>query len=115
KPASPPHAGTALKGAGATFPFPVYEKWFTNYHRENPAVEITYDPIGSGAGIRRLVAGGIDFGGSDSPEAIHDIAPEREKNYLFFPSVIGAVVPIVNLPGTSADISFTPEALAGIY
>ncbi len=112
---TPRQASTILKGAGATFPFPVYEKWFTNYRRENPALEITYDPIGSEAGVRRLLAGSIDFGASDSPEAIHDLAPDREKNYLFFPSVVGAVVPIVNLPGIPGEIAFTPEALAGIY
>lgn len=104
-----------LKGAGATFPYPVYEKWFANYRRENPNVEIAYDPVGSGAGIRRLLAGETDFGTSDSPDAIHEIAPGDEEKYLFFPAVVGAVVPIVNLPGFAGDIVCTPEALAGIY
>ena len=72
-------------------------------------------PIGSEAGVRRLLAGDVDFGASDSPEAIHEIAPGEESKYLFFPSVVGAVVPIVNLPGFAGDIAFTPEALAGIY
>jgi len=106
---------TKLKGAGATFPFPVYEKWITNYRRENPALQITYEPIGSGAGVRELLAGTIDFAGSESPTAIHDLAPGEEGKYLFFPSVVGAVVPVVNLQGLSGDIAFTPEALAGIY
>ena len=104
-----------LKGAGATFPYPVYEKWFTNYRRENPNVEITYEPVGSEAGVRKLLGGEVDFGASDSPEAIHELAPADEGKYLFFPAVVGAVVPIVNLPGFAGDISFTPEALAGIY
>jgi phosphate transport system substrate-binding protein len=110
-----PQRITTLKGAGATFPYPVYAKWLTNYRRENPNVEIIYDSIGSEAGVRRLLAGEVDFGASDNPEAIREIAPNEESKYLFFPSVVGAVVPIVNLPGVPSDIAFTPEALAGIY
>jgi phosphate ABC transporter phosphate-binding protein len=106
---------TALKGAGATFPYPVYAKWITNYRRENPNLEITYDPIGSEAGVRKLLAGDADFGASDSPEVIRQIDPTEEGKYLLFPSVVGAVVPIVNLPGLAGDVSFTPEALAAIY
>ena len=106
---------TILKGAGATFPFPVYEKWITNYRFEVPSVQITYDPIGSEAGVRRLLEKTVDFGASDSPEAIRELAPGDEEQYLFLPSVVGAVVPVVNLPGLSTDIAFTPEALAGIY
>jgi len=110
-----PQATIVLKGAGATFPFPVYTKWFTNYRRENPAVQITYEPIGSEAGVRKLLANSVDFGASDSPDVVHVLAPEDEDKYLFFPSVVGAVVPVVNLPGLAGDIAFTPEALAGIY
>ncbi len=106
---------TALKGAGATFPFPVYEKWFTNYRRANPNVEIAYDAVGSEAGVRSLLKGAVDFAASDSPRAIHDLAPAEESEYVLFPSVIGAIVPIVNLPGVAGEIQFTPEALAGIY
>ncbi len=110
-----PQPTSVLKGAGATFPYPVYAKWIVNYRRENPAVEIAYDAVGSEAGIRRLLAGGVDFGASDNPQAIREIAPAEEGKYLLFPSVAGAVVPIVNLPGFPGDINFTPEALAGIY
>jgi phosphate transport system substrate-binding protein len=106
---------TILEGAGATFPLPVYEKWFTNYRSENPAVEITYEAIGSAAGVGKLLSNSVDFGASDSPEVIHESAPRDEENYLFFPSVVGAVVPVVNLPGLAQEIAFTPEALAGIY
>jgi phosphate transport system substrate-binding protein len=115
--AAPPqhHSAAALSGAGATFPYPVYQKWFTNFQTEDPSTVITYDAIGSEAGIRKLLAGGIDFGASDSPEAIHQLAPDDESKYLLFPSVVGAVVPIVNLPGVPDDIAFTPEALAGIF
>jgi len=110
-----PQPTTRLKGAGATFPYPVYAKWFTNYRRENPNLEIAYDAVGSEAGIRRLLAGDVDFGASDNPEAIRQLAPGDEGKYLLFPSVVGAVVPIVNLPGFAGEIAFTPEALAGIY
>ena len=110
-----PQPTTILNGAGATFPFPVYEKWFTNYRRENPALQITYEPIGSAAGVRKLLANSVDFGASDSPEVIDELSPGDEEKHLFFPSVVGAVVPVVNLPGLSGDIAFTPEALAGIY
>jgi phosphate transport system substrate-binding protein len=106
---------TSLKGAGATFPYPIYAKWFTNYSRQVPAVQITYDAIGSEAGVRKLLDGSLDFGASDNPEILHELAPDREGKYLLFPSVIGAVVPVVNIPGFSSDIAFTPEALAGIY
>ena len=98
---------TILKGAGATFPYPVYKKWFTNYRRENPSIEITYDAVGSETGMRRLQANEVDFGASDHPEP--------DDKYLMFPSVVGAVVPIVNLPGVPNDVAFTPEALAGIF
>src|SRR5580658_10530162 len=95
-----PQPTTVLNGAGATFPFPVYEKWFNNYRHENPALQITYEPIGSEEGIRKLLANSVDFGASDSPQVIHDLAPADEEKYLFFPSVVGAVVPVVNLPGS---------------
>ena len=108
-------SSTTLKGAGATFPDPIYEKWFANYHRKNPTLEIAYDAVGSEAGIRKLLAGEVDFGASDDPEIFTEIAPDQKNNYLFFPSVVGAVVPIVNLPGFPGDVKFTPEALAGIY
>ncbi len=115
RPVSLTQPTTILKGAGATFPFPVYEKWFTNYRRESPALQITYDPVGSEEGVRSLLANSVDFGASDSPEVIHELAPSDEGRYLFFPSVVGAVVPVVNLPGLPGDIAFTPQALAGIY
>jgi phosphate transport system substrate-binding protein len=110
-----PQAMVVLNGAGATFPSPLYSKWFTNYRRENMEVEIKYEPIGSEAGIRKLLAGGVDFGASDSREAIHEIAPGEESKYVFLPAVVGAVVPIVNLPGLTSSVAFTPEALAGIF
>ena len=110
-----PQSTVTLKGAGATFPYPVYKKWLANYRLQNPSVEISYDPIGSEAGVRKLIAGDLDFGASDSPEVIRDLAPTSPNKYLLFPTVVGAVVPIVNLPGLPNDISLTPQALAGIY
>jgi phosphate transport system substrate-binding protein len=109
------HARTVLRAAGATFPYPVYAKWIRNYRREDPDTEIIYDAIGSAAGISKLLAGAVDIGASDNPEAIREIAPSREAEYLLFPTVAGAVVPILNLPGLPNAIAFTPEALAGIY
>jgi phosphate transport system substrate-binding protein len=115
-----PHAAsaqsiTAVTGAGATFPYPIYAKWFENYRRQAPLVEFRYDAVGSEAGIRQLLENSVDFGASDSPQVLHELSPNRESDYLFFPSVVGAVVPIVNLPGFGENIAFTPEALAGIY
>ena len=112
---SPRQPSVALNGAGATFPYPVYQKWFTNFAMDDPEARITYNAIGSEAGMRRLLAGEVDFGASDNPEAIREIAPNEESKYFFFPSVVGAVVPIINVPGVPEDIAFTPEALAGIY
>jgi phosphate ABC transporter phosphate-binding protein len=115
-PSAPDSASTvALHGAGATFPYPVYMKWITNYRIGNPGVEVAYDAIGSQEGIHKLLAHEIDFGASDSPEVIRELAPADDGNFFFFPSVVGAVVPIVNLPGLTETILFTPEALAGIY
>ena len=106
---------TTVRGAGATFPYPIYAKWFENYRRYMPNVEFKYDAIGSEAGIRRLLQNQADFGASDNPEILHELAPKDEGDYLFFPSVVGAVVPIVNLPGFGDNVAFTAEALAGIY
>jgi phosphate transport system substrate-binding protein len=114
-PSALPQPAIALTGAGATFPYPVYAKWLTNYRRENPNVEIRYNAVGSENGVRTLLAGGVDFGASDSPEVVHQLAPKDEAGYLLFPSVVGAVAPIVNLPGFTGSLAFTPEALAGIY
>ena len=115
-PASPPARPTiALNGAGATFPYPVYQKWFINFQAEDPGTLIAYEAIGSEAGIQKLLAGAVDFGASEDPEAVRELAPADESKYLLFPSVVGAVVPIVNLPGVLQDIAFTPEALAGIF
>jgi phosphate transport system substrate-binding protein len=114
-PAQVPARITTITGAGATFPYPIYAKWFENYQRRAPGIAFKYDAVGSDAGIRRLLKNDVDFGASDNPEILHELAPGNENDYLFFPSVVGAVVPIVNLPGFGENVAFTPEALGGIY
>jgi phosphate ABC transporter phosphate-binding protein len=104
-----------MKGAGATFPAPIYRKWFAAYAHDNPGVTIAYEAVGSEEGMRRVVAGGVDFGACDHPAIFRGLAADRAGDYLLVPSVIGAVVPIVNLPGLAGEIALTPEALAGIY
>src|SRR5512146_3548099 len=85
-------AQTTLNGAGATFPYPIYSKWFSEYHKLHPDVEINYQSIGSGGGIRQLQAGTVDFGASDGPMTDQQLA-EAKFNLLHLPTVLGAVVP----------------------
>lgn len=111
-------AQTQLTGAGATFPYPVYSKWFAEYHRLHPQIQINYQSLGSGAGIRQVTDGTVDFGGSDMPLTPEQQAAFKTKHgtdLLHFPSVLGAVVPAYNLPGVTAQVKFTPDALAGIF
>jgi phosphate transport system substrate-binding protein len=103
-----------LNGAGATFPGPIYTKWFDVYHQAHPNVQINYQAIGSGGGIRQLLAGTVDFGASDGPMSDEQLAQAKIK-VLHFPTVLGAVVPSYNVPGVSGELNFTQFALAGIY
>jgi phosphate transport system substrate-binding protein len=105
---------TTLNGAGATFPYPMYSKWFSEYHKSHPEVEINYQSIGSGGGIRQVLAGTVDFGASDGPMTDEQLAQSKSK-ILHIPTVLGAVVPAYNVSGVSGEIKFTPEALAGIF
>ena len=107
-------AQTKLNGAGATFPYPIYSKWFNEYHNQHPDIEINYQSIGSGGGIRQVQAGTVDFGASDGPMTDQQIAESKVK-VLHVPTVLGAVVPAYNIPGVSGEVKFTPEALAGIF
>ncbi len=107
-------AATNLNGAGATFPYPIYSKWFSEYHKANPDVQINYQSIGSGGGIRQLLAGTVDFGASDGPMTDEQLK-QAKVPVLHLPTVMGSVVPAYNLAGLSGEIKFTPEALAGIY
>jgi phosphate transport system substrate-binding protein len=102
-----------INGAGATFPQPIYSKWFTEYNKLHPNVRINYQPLGSGAGIRQLLAGTVFFGASDQPMKDEQLAKAPSK-VLHFPTVLGAVVPVYNLPGVSAELKFTGPLLADI-
>lgn len=103
-----------LNAAGATFPYPMYSKWFDVYRQSHPSVQINYQSIGSGGGIRQVLDKTVDFGASDGPMN-DDQLKQASVPILHFPTVLGADVPSYNIPGVSADLNFTPEALAGIY
>ena len=107
-------AEVQLTGAGATFPYPIYGKWFNEYHKMKPDVQINYQSIGSGGGIRQLTAGTVDFGASDKPMSNEEMAQLKVKP-LHFPTVLGAVVPAYNLPGYSKELKLSQDALAGIF
>src|ERR1700724_3791976 len=103
-----------LNGAGSTFPYPIYSKWFSEYHKLHPDIQINYQSIGSGGGIRQVIAGTVDFGASDGPMT-DDQLKEAKMKILHFPTVLGADVPAYNIPGVNAELKFTPDALAGIF
>ncbi len=109
-----PAGPVSLTAAGATFPYPIYSKWFDEYQKLHPDIAINYQSIGSGGGIQQLKAGTVDFGASDMP--LNDkLLSDFSFKILQFPTVLGAVLPTYNIPGVSASLNFTPEALAGIY
>ena len=106
-----------INGAGATFPYPIYSKWFDDFHKLK-GTQINYQSVGSGAGIKQVTEGTVDFGASDGPMSDEQIKAYTDKHgfgILHFPTVLGAVVPTYNIPGVSASLNFTPEALAGIF
>jgi len=108
----------AINAAGATFPYPIYSKWFDVYHSQHSNIQINYQSIGSGGGIRQLTAGTVDFGASDMPMNDDQIKEFQSKNgcgILHFPTVIGAVVPTYNVPKVAGDLKFTQKAISGIY
>jgi phosphate transport system substrate-binding protein len=108
----------SLTGAGATFPNPIYSKWFDDYHKLHPDIQVNYQSIGSGAGIRQVTEGTVDFGATDGPMTDEQLKGFQEKRgcaVLHFPTVAGAVVPIYNVSGVATDLNFTGEALAGIF
>ena len=107
-----------LNGTGATFPYPMYSKWFDVYHKKLPNLSFNYQSLGSGAGIKQITDGTVDFGASDGPMNDDQLKQFRDKHgfgILHFPTVLGADVPTYNLPGVTAQLNFTPEALAGIF
>ena len=111
-------AQTLINGAGATFPYPMYSKWFNEYHKLHPEIQINYQSIGSGGGIKQVTEGTVDFGASDGPmndKQLGEFSQKRGSKVLHFPTVLGADVPTYNLPGVATDLNFTPAALAGIF
>jgi len=113
----PAAAQVSLTGAGATFPAPIYQKWFSSYESIGKT-QINYQPNGSGGGIKAVTEGTVDFGASDMPMTDEQLKQYKSKHgfdVLMLPTVLGAAVPVYNVPGVSQELSFTPEALAGIY
>lgn len=109
---------TTLNGAGATFPNPMYSKWFSEYHKVHSDVQVNYQPIGSGGGIRQVTEATVDFGASDMPMTDEQLKTAQAKlntKVLNIPTVLGAVVPAYNIPGVTGEVKFTPEMLAGIF
>jgi len=105
-------AATTLNGAGATFPYPVYAKWAEAYQKET-GVQINYQAIGSGGGIRQIEAKTVDFGGTDAPL---DVAELDKNEMIQFPMVMGGIVPVVNIPSVKAgELRLSGSVLADIY
>jgi phosphate transport system substrate-binding protein len=108
----------SINGAGASFPYPMYSKWFDEYHKKNGNVQINYQSIGSGGGIKQVTEGTVDFGASDGPMNDEQLKAFQDKHgfgILHFPTVLGADVPAYNIPGVSSELNFTPDAIAGIF
>jgi len=112
--AQTPGARTTIVGAGATFPYPIYSEWFAEYAKVRPDVEITYQSIGSGGGIRQLTDQYVFFGATDAPMLEQELidAPAR---IVHIPTVVGAVVPVYNVPGVQAELKFSGPLLADIF
>jgi len=108
-----------INGAGATFPYPIYSKWFDVYHTNNPNFQFNYQSVGSGAGIKQVTEGTVDFGATDGPMNDDQLKAFQERHngtgILHFPTVLGAAVPTYNIQGVSTPLNFTPDALAGIF
>jgi len=104
----------AINGAGATFPYPLYSKWFYEYSNANPGVRFNYQSIGSGGGIKQITAGTVDFGATDAPMTEEEMK-KTSGPILHIPTALGAVVPVYNLDSVANGLKITPEVLAGIY
>lgn len=103
-----------IHGAGATFPYPLYSKWFYEYSNANPGVRFNYQSIGSGGGIKQITAGTVDFGATDAPMTDEEMR-KLPGPILHIPTALGAVVPVYNLDGVASGLKLTPDILAGIY
>ena len=111
--AAAPASAQNLTGAGATFPYPIYSKWFDVYH-EKTGIQINYQSIGSGGGIQQVKAGTVDFGASDAALS-NDRLKEMPRKVIHFPTVAGALAMAYNLQGFSGTLKLTPELITGIY
>src|SRR4051794_40818968 len=107
-------AATLINGAGATFPFPLYSKWVSDYQKEHPDVQINYQSIGSGGGIRQVLEGTVDFGATDAPMTDEQLGKAKSP-ILHIPTVLGAVVVTYNLPGFDARLKLTGENVADLF
>src|SRR5215831_18836398 len=103
-----------INGAGATFPYPIYSKWFAEYNKLHPEVQINYQSIGSGGGIRQITNQTVFFGATDGPMTNDQLLAAPSK-ILHFPTVLGAVLPIYNVAGVSTDLKFSGPVLADIF
>ena len=107
-------AAVQINGAGATFPAPIYTKWFSEYNKLHPDVRINYQPLGSGAGIRQVTERTVFFGATDGPMTQEQLDAAQGK-ILHLPTVLGAVVPVYNVPGLSQELKFSGSVLANIF
>src|SRR3989338_227317 len=103
-----------INGAGATFPYPLYSKWFYEYNKLHPEIQLNYQSIGSGGGIRQITAGTVDFGASDAPVDDAQLQQMNDK-LLHIPTCLGAVVVAYNVPELKSGLRLTGEALADIF
>src|SRR5882762_7524161 len=103
-----------IDGAGATFPYPIYSKWFSEYNKLHPDVRINYQSIGSGGGIRQLTNQTVFFGATDGPMTNEQLQAAPGKIF-HFPTVLGAVVPVYNIPNVRAELKFNGALLADIF
>jgi phosphate transport system substrate-binding protein len=111
-------ASNGLTGAGSTFIYPLASKWFSEYQKLHPEAQVNYQSIGSGAGIKQVTEGTVDFGATDAPMKDQQLAEFQQKRgcaALHFPAAMGGVVPIYNIPSITSPLNFTSEALAGIF
>lgn len=111
-------SGGQISGAGATFPYPIYSKWFNEYSKINKDAKINYQSIGSGGGVKQITEGTVDFGASDSPMSNEEIEKANTKNnnkIIHIPTVIGAVVLTYNIPGIDKNINLSGETISDIY
>ena len=107
-------AETNLTGAGATFPYPIYSKWFDEYHNQHSDIKINYQSIGSGGGIKQIQAGTVDFGASDGPMTDEQLSQTPTK-VIHIPTVLGGDVPTYNVNGVTGELKFTPDVLADLF